>query len=71
MNLYVKHIFTKIYSCPSKFRLCFIFALGGAKIRWGESRVQGGAKIKWAKIEWSENSREAKFEKNKVYIIYY
>ena len=25
-----------------------------------------GAKIKWAKIEWSENLNEAKFEKSKV-----
>ena len=26
----------------------------------------GGAKIRWANIEWSENLKEAKFEKNKV-----
>ena len=25
-----------------------------------------GAKIKWAKIKWSENLNEAKFEKSKV-----
>ena len=55
---------------PFKISSLFYFRLrGGAKIRWGESRVQGGAKIKWAKIEWSENSRETKFEKNKVCII--
>ena len=28
--------------------------------------MQGGAKIKWAKIKWSENLNEAKFEKSKV-----
>ena len=45
----------------------------GAKIKRGEIRcfAPRGAKIRWAKNEWSENLREAKFEKNKVYIYIY
>ena len=41
---------------------------GGAKIKEGEIRgfAPRGAKIRWTKNEWSENLREAKFEKNKV-----
>jgi hypothetical protein len=32
----------------------------------GRTKGARGAKIRWAKIKWSENLREAKFEKSKV-----
>ena len=37
-----------------------------AKIKQRVLPPGGGTKIRWAKNEWSENLREAKFEKNKV-----
>ena len=42
--------------------------LGEGKLKRNKIRVNGprAAKIRCAKNEWSENLREAKFEKNKV-----
>ena len=48
-----------------KFRLPLIFVQGGRKLN-GANQQCKGAKIKWAKIEWSQNLNEAKFEKSKV-----